>query len=68
VLWSHLFSIILGVNAETFAGEALSLFTIDIEDTDSFDSRDGDGLGSAKPSELGGDATPLPTESGRPEF
>ena len=56
------------MNAETFAGEELSLFTIDVEERASFGSRDGDGLGSAKPSELDGDATPLSTESGRPEF
>src|SRR5438309_794345 len=59
VLWSHLFSTILGVNAGNTADDALSLFTIGVEERDSFESGDDDGLESAESSELDGKAVPI---------
>ena len=59
MLWSHLFSTIFGVNAENTADDALSLFTIGVEERDSFESGDDDGLESAESSELDGKAVPI---------
>jgi len=59
VLWSHLFSTILGVNAENTADDALSLFTIGVEERDSFESGDDDGLESAESSDLDGKAADI---------
>ncbi len=59
MLWSHLFSTILGVNAENTADDTLSLFTIGVEERDSFESADDDGLESAESSDLDGKAAAI---------
>src|SRR5712664_2054004 len=59
VLWSHLFSTILGVNAENTADDALSFFTIGVEERDSFESGDDDGVDSAESSDLDGKAAAI---------